>query len=186
MGKHILICNSICIKDASTCVINVFPCLWYLQSMFYVCPRLPNVTKTLHSGHCDALPRFPLQNWKVYSLSCRLYSALPQLKRLTPPEVMSLSRGRMVDTSMLVLKAHPLHPAEAIPNGHGNSKPPVGLAGVLVKTALQSNPAFILSLPLLAIRKSTPQYNCSLISISSSASQGAQNCGTLSCKECSK
>lgn len=56
------ICNFICVKDASTCAVNVCPHLWYIQSMFYIhVPMLLNVTKTLHSGHCDALPRFPFR-----------------------------------------------------------------------------------------------------------------------------
>lgn len=37
------------------------------------------------------------------------------------------------------------------------SKLPMGLAEVLVETALQSNPAFVLSLPEMAVRKRTPQ-----------------------------
>lgn len=76
--------------------------------------------KQLYNGHCDALPRYPfrtelfprLQGTLLLTLSSWPSSALPQLKRVTSPKVMSPSQGNPHPMTgwYKCIKVHPLHP----------------------------------------------------------------------------
>lgn len=138
--------------------------------MFYIHLMLVNVTKTTLQWTLWCIAQIPLQDWffpqlqgtLLLTLSSWPSSALPQLKRVTSPKVMSPSQGNPHPMTgwYKCIKVHPLHPT------WDNSAWPWPWPSqsfiwrwLRLWLRLHHSPAFILSLLQVAIRKSTPPIN---------------------------